>query len=54
MNEAWKDTEGKPQYSEDKPAAGCIDIGWARGKQEKNADNILVHIGFKGIRRHGW
>jgi hypothetical protein len=30
-----------------------VDTGWACGKQEKNADNSLVHIGFKGIRRYG-
>ena len=50
----WNDTKGKPQYSGDKLAAGCVDTGWAHGKQEKNADNILVHTGFKGKCTHGW
>jgi hypothetical protein len=50
----WNDTERKPLYSGDKSAAGCIDIGWAHGKQGENADNMLVHIGFKGMLRHGW
>jgi hypothetical protein len=38
----------------DKPAADFIDSGWSRGKQDKNADAVLVDIGFKGIRRHIW
>jgi len=45
--------KGSPNTRDINRPAGCIDTGWAHGKQEKNAENILVHIDFKGIRRHG-